>query len=115
MKDFRELLQEKYNDSGLRSFGHIAIGNFRISIQASDIHYSNPRRVLKDVYDYSDFEVALFEKGKWIFPSRDNRFADFSIWADEWLRTCIFPYMPVADVQKLYETVCALADTEGQG
>lgn len=115
MKDFRELLKDEGNITGIRLFKHVAIEDFSLSIQASQHHYCDPRETLNDVYSYNSFEVALFEKDKWVIPSKDERFVNFASGANETSRTSVFANMPVADVQRLYEVVCALVGAEGQG
>lgn len=115
MEDFRKLLKvEKYEDyssMGLKSepfrlFKGIDIGNFTVSIQASSNHYCTPRHTLKNLNEYEDMEIAIFEKDKWIQPHTDLRFKNFNR-LDELLNTyeagdvAVGGYVPINLIQDL--------------
>lgn len=76
MKDFRKLMEIGNETRWHRIHKSIPIGNFRISIQASEHHYCTPRETLP-LEQYETVEIAIFEGGKWIQPHTDERFKTF--------------------------------------
>ena len=79
MKDFRILLHKNcLSATKNRIIERITIGNYELSIQASEIHYCTPRKVLENVFDYEDMEVAIFEEnGRWCNLEEDDFFNDW--------------------------------------
>lgn len=85
-------------------FVPIKIGSYGISIQASERHYSRPKKTLNNSKDYDAFEVALIDYGseRWIRPKRDHEFKSF-----EWSKMFednehpVAPYVSRGDVEKI--------------
>jgi hypothetical protein len=63
-------------DSNIRLYKAIDAGKFSVSIQGSEFHYCDPRKTV-DPHDYTEMEVAIFEKEKWIDPHTDERLQAF--------------------------------------
>ena len=59
---------------GTYRFDPIIIGDYRISIQASSGHYSEPREDLYDAKDYDAFEVAILDKNGIVDPKNIQQF-----------------------------------------
>lgn len=68
---------------GEEFFEPIIMGDFKISIQASQWHYSNPRKNLASSNDYSDFEVSLVYQNEYIDPLNHLKLKHYS-WAKFW-------------------------------
>lgn len=85
-------------------FEHIAIGPFKVSIQASTFSYCNPKITSENSDDYSAFEVAIFKDGKWFHPEADERFSNL-VWASYWS-----PHDDVAGYVPREQIECMLAD-----
>lgn len=73
MNDFREELIEIRNDY-IRIFSQINIGEYSLSIQASDMHYCTPRETFEDIYKYDSMEVAVFKNDEWCDIEQDEEF-----------------------------------------
>jgi hypothetical protein len=114
VNDFRAHLR-RLQSSSLKpwfvpgGFDHLTIGPYELSVQAGQHHYSNPREVVP-VGRYTHWEVALFSGDKWLLAD-DPVFTGLAIAArlEETEDTCIAPYVPTAEVQALWERLCALA------
>jgi hypothetical protein len=66
MADFRTLLKTSSPDEGLyaggiRLFHALEFAPYRISIQASAVHYCTPKALLDDLYAYETWEVGLMD------------------------------------------------------
>jgi len=102
--DFRDLLVR--NEERPWMFNPIKMGRFTLSIQASEYHYSEPRKSGLLPKDYERWEVALFFNGKWV-KLHKWKFYYRGPWAEfhEGLEFGVFAYMPTDVVQKLYERI----------
>lgn len=106
--DFRTLLQRVGGPLKGTHFLRIPAGKYTFSIQASQSHYSEPRKALPDPFGYTCFEVALFnEKDDWV-TSKEPGFGKFSdLWETDG-DCAVLPYVPVEQVQGLMETALSL-------
>lgn len=89
-------------------FHRLELGNFELSVQASRTHYCTPRETLPSAEDYFEFEVGLFENGRWVNPTLDERFNPVIAylrkhWEDG--PTGVGAYVPSEIIQTLYEFV----------
>jgi hypothetical protein len=119
MKDFRDLLTvHMESDHGwTKSEKHrilkaIEIGDYAISIQASYYHYCEPRTTLDNLKHYDTWEVAIFNKERWLNPKSDIEFEGFPDredlhWEDG---NCpVGGYIPTKTVQALYNHLESLS------
>lgn len=102
--DFRDLLVRRNGTSWI--FKHIKVGRFTLSIQASEHHYSKPRKDGLSPKDYTHWEVALFYNDDWV------KFRKWKLYyRGPWMKfhegtdSGVFAYMPTEIVQKLYERI----------
>ncbi|MGE4291478.1 MAG: hypothetical protein AB7E32_04625 [Desulfovibrio sp.] len=120
-EDFRKLLVEEYRspEGWGRSFKEIKIkGVFTFSVQASDNHASIPEAILEDPFDYEAFEVTISQdnapfidtpgKGAWEELSQRPWAAKFGRGYVAGMR--IAEFMPVAEVQHVYEELLEYAE-----
>jgi len=87
-------------------------GKFLFSVIAGEHQYSSPREFLED-REYEEVEVAIFnaETGDWatkeeaspVFPFIGE--GEYSCWEDSGSCTAVFPYIPVADLEKAWEAL----------
>lgn len=76
-------------------------GGYTMSIQASRGHYSHPREVLDDKYDYKSFEVALMNSRGDFINFKDEFGIDF---LEEFFDGgVIYGYAPVESIQKVFD------------
>ena len=116
MQDFRKLLKvkEEYGILGFRQLKRLKVGNYLLSIQASEGHYCVPRKSLKDIFDYMAMEVAIFDnKGNWCNLEHDKFFDD---WKDreEFLDLydgMVGAYTPIKLLQSLYDYIESRCDS----
>lgn len=108
MIDFRTLMiKESY--PSFTSYKTIQAGNYKISIQASSYHYSNPRINSGDLYVYESMEIALFDlNDKWVIPSEDEYILKFDrieelIYCYEDGDCPVGAYVPVKLIQSLFD------------
>ncbi|WP_075810116.1 hypothetical protein [Clostridium perfringens] len=105
MKDFRELLETGYGGyRGFRVLQHLNVGEYKLSIQASDGHYCEPRKLLNNIYDYTHMEVAII-KGDFVHIGFDNFFDNWE-YKEKFLENfdgCVAGYIPIDIIQSLYE------------
>jgi hypothetical protein len=107
----------EFDLKGQRRYKRLIIGKFALSIQASEIHYSRPRKTLDDPTLYERFELALFEgedekTEKWVNPHDDPRFEGLSVlegWEDS--DAGVRGYASVAEIDALIHRLTQL--TEG--
>jgi len=102
--DFRDLLVR--NEERPWMFNPIKMGRFTLSIQASEYHYSEPRKSGLLPKDYERWEVALFYNDDWV-KFRKWKFYYRGPWMQfhEGTDPVVFAYMPTDVVQKLYERI----------
>ena len=86
-QDFRDELLISGRICGGRNFDYLKIGQYELSIQASDCHYCEPRKTLDDIKLYKSWEIALFKNGEWLNIELDEDKELFSKWKyyDEFL------------------------------
>lgn len=120
-EDFRKLLVEAYrSEEGWgRTYKPIEIrGVFSFSVQGSDAHASTPEETLDDPFAYEAFEVTLSQEdapfidtpGKGAWEELEQR-----PWAEKFGRGYIAglriaEYLPVPEVQKVYEDLLDYAE-----
>ncbi|WP_317312298.1 hypothetical protein [Clostridium thermobutyricum] len=81
MKDFRKILVERKNGLDIRMFEGIKIGDYILSIQASDFHYCEPRKTLNDLNLYKAWEIGIFNSNnEWVNISKFKYRRVFSGW-----------------------------------
>ena len=80
MKDFRELLKNRDMKDGMRLLERIKLGDYELSIQASEHHYSYPKETLNNLFDYEDMEIAIFKNDEFINVEKDSFFNE---WKDK--------------------------------
>ncbi|MGU9123139.1 hypothetical protein ACV3YD_15005 [Clostridium perfringens] len=79
MKDFRCLLKrDESNPTCIAMLKRIYIGDYELSIQASEYHYSTPRKNLSNLFDYETMEVAVFKSEVWVNVAKDSFFNEWS-------------------------------------
>jgi hypothetical protein len=91
------------DDSILRGFKHIQIGDLSLSIQASWGHYCTPRRTLNNLDEYSTMEFAIIQD--------DGEFATVSEVLPTFSRldeieeyeNTVYGYVPVDLIEQLYQ------------
>lgn len=108
-KDFRDELLIKGRED--RYFHPIKTRNYLLSIQASDVHYCEPRRILDDIRLYKTWEIAIINnnKNEWVnikYDEVDKEF--FSKWKlyDEFVERydgMVAGYIETETVQSLYD------------
>jgi hypothetical protein len=113
--DFRDQLKVSSSSAdGYRVFKAIELGRFRLSIQASALHYCYPKKTLPDLKRYKSWELVILEDGGDLNPSKDERFTDLfeglgmlpTSWVD------IGQYIPTKTAQALFERCRMLYLTE---
>lgn len=116
MKDFRDLMivgSEMKMDGPFpmhsRMYRHIPVGEFNLSIQASEHHYCNPRCTLP-LNAYSSMEMAIFRDKDWVNPKTDEQFKNFERltelserWEDG--EVAVGGYIPVDLIQALCDYI----------
>lgn len=105
MKDFRELLKNRSVDDGMRLLERIKLGDYELSIQASEHHYSYPKETLNNLFDYEDMEIAIFKNNEFVNIEEDSF---FNRWKDreEFLKSydgMVGVYTPIKIIQSLYD------------
>ncbi|MGV2640177.1 hypothetical protein GNF86_01810 [Clostridium perfringens] len=105
MKDFRELLKNRDMKDGMRLLERIKLGDYELSIQASEHHYSYPKETLNNLFDYEDMEVAIFKNNEFVNIEEDSF---FNGWKDreEFLKSydgMVGAYTPIKIIQSLYD------------
>lgn len=115
MADFRTLLVESSTEEAtdaVRFFEPLEFYPYRISIQASAFHYSSPRIVTRDLYQYDSWEIALLDNmGGWVdvaalgFPWAEEHFTgDAGV-----TEPVVGGFVPTDDVQQIVEDLSRLA------
>lgn len=104
MIDFRELLECKDTSGIFRINEWINLGDYKLSIQASNSHYCTPRENLIDLFEYESMEVAIFKNGDFINLEKDSF---FDKWKDRDLflenyDTQVAGYVPIDVIQSLF-------------
>lgn len=111
MKDFRELLDanciKNFKLFSSRVMKWIEVGNYQLSIQASETHYCDPRKTLLNLKDYKLMEVGIFKNKEWDDLEKDSF---FDKWKDrkEFLENydgMVAGYVPINIIQSLYEYI----------
>lgn len=109
MRDFRELLEEQNKDTYFaRMYKRLNIGNYELSVQASEKHYCIPRKTLSDVFEYENMEVAVLTKsGEWCDIEHDSFFND---WEFRDVFLCEYDgmvagYVPIIIIQSLCDYI----------
>jgi hypothetical protein len=82
-------------------FNPIDLGRMKVSIQASQFHYSSPRQTLPSSDDYKEFEVALFLNGECFHPKMDDVFCQCD-WSNHWSDSDnVAAGVPRADIEQM--------------
>lgn len=106
--DFRTQLQETRREGSRRIFRRISAGAYRLSIQASGEHYSEPQDICP-AEDYDRWEVAVFAAdGAWVTPQTHPEVFTDPTWEQYWVpsdtgETAGGQYVPTEVVQALYD------------
>lgn len=109
------ILKERERCGSARYFEPIRIGNYELSIQASDGHYCSPRETLTQSYNYESVELAIFSvnsKRKYhnLDITKSKVFREFPMYNDlmscsdgNYTKNCfmVFGYVPVNVVLSL--------------
>lgn len=82
-------------------FQFLELGDLRVSIQASEIHYCTPKINSPNFDDYQEFEVALMKNKDFIDP-KQTKHAHKS-WAKYWNGDEVAGYMPKQEVIKMLQ------------
>lgn len=108
-EDLREMAEEQdymsqtYMDGYCRIFEPIQIReDVWLSIQASYGHYCKPRKTLKDLYDYSHWEFALFNKENFIRVSDIIPELKSIGEIETYFDSSVYPYVPTDLVEEVY-------------
>ena len=104
MKDFRELLKNRDMKDDMRLLERIKLGDYELSIQASEHHYSYPKETLNNLFDYEDMEVAIFKNNEFVNIEEDSFFNEWE-YKEEFLKSydgMVGAYMPIEIIQSLY-------------
>lgn len=116
MRDFRELLKSKegivtiqlpFSVIKKRIFDKIKLGEYELSIQASEYHYCTPRETLENIYDYDAMEVAIFKNNDFHDISEDRFFYDWAHY-EEFLERydgMVASYLSINIIQSLFEFI----------
>jgi hypothetical protein len=106
--DFRTRLEEVRREGQRRIFRRVPAGPYRLSIQASGEHHSQPRQIVP-IEDYDRWEVVVFTAGgAWVIPrTHPEVFAD-PAWSQYWVPsdtgdTASGQYVPTEVVQSFYD------------
>lgn len=93
---------------GLRMFDHIVLGHFKMSIQASQYHYSIPQAELEDYDEYEAVEIAIFYDDEWVQPRNNEIIQQFDRYEElidyyQEISVPVGEYVPVDLVEDLYQ------------
>lgn len=108
MKTFRQRLRRITGEEFVFYCERLRAGNFSVSIQCSRYHYSVPRDNIRDPKEYTEYEVAIFDKkGHWWHPEKNKKIKN-----TEWAKlfetgghTSVAGYVPGRLVQKILNTL----------
>lgn len=91
-------------------FQHFEIGEFTVSVQASENHYCAPRFTFSSSDNYDSFEVAVWTRNTtWFRPMSDPRFAS-AAWARYWdTDGDVAMYVPRKEVEAMLEDLRSIA------
>ena len=111
-KQSREKMRTMGMPANHRMFKWIEAGDYRMSIQASEYHYCEPRLTLEDLSNYEEMELALFKNGEWVQPREDEKIKSFPRYAEleeryEKGNVAVAGYVPVDLLQDLYDYLSA--------
>ena len=86
--DFQKQLElnNDFDEHDIQMFEKLKIGDYELSIQGSEGHYSQPRQNLEPRL-YDKMEISIFKNENWIYPI--DEFDDFK---------------RIEELDKLYET-----------
>lgn len=98
--------------SHYRVWRSVQAGNYSVSIQASESHYSVPRATLPSPFDYVEFEVyTTIDRDvadRWIIPNESR--LEFRIeYGSDYV---LFPYLPADLVQEWIDYLCSVGTHE---
>lgn len=105
---FRTQLQEARRRGSRHIFHRIPAGPYRLSIQASGEHYSDPQDI-SPAEDYDRWEVAVFAAdGAWVTPRTHPEVFTGPLWEQYWVpsdmgETASGQYVPTEVVQTFYD------------
>jgi hypothetical protein len=99
-------------ETGYRHYIPLACGRYCVSIQASKFHYCTPPKLLENLYDYSEMEVAVLMPNDFDDDSEIvNIVMDpfFDDWQSETFHECfdgcVAAYVPVETIQDFVDYV----------
>jgi hypothetical protein len=105
--------REKMKSMGLlannRQYKWVEAGEHKLSIQASEYHYCEPRETLEDLSRYTAMEIAIFKGGEWVQPRNDEKIKQFPRYEElidryeEGGTTSVGGWIPIDLIQDLYE------------
>jgi len=111
-KDFRDLLVERVEAVGpsLKAMGYrqlvafeLGRSGYKLSVQASGMHYCEPRELL-DLRKYSAMEIALLDpSGKLCPPLLSLPEEIRALWESS--RSPVAGYVPVETIQKIVDLI----------
>jgi len=84
----------------------VIVGKYVLSIQASDLHYSIPRKKLDNLNDYSKFELAIINEKGFLNIGKSSVFRKFPKYAELKMyrsgKDYIFAFVPIELINELY-------------
>ena len=110
MELIRELKKQKNANSisEFRKLDAVKAGKYKMSVQGSEGHYCSPRKTLNPM-DYSEMELALFNKKGWLHITKSNVMKSFPRYRELLERSDgvnsnypVFGYVPVDLLNDLY-------------
>lgn len=106
--DFRTELEEIDRDGSRRTFRPLPADRYRLSIQASGGHHSEPKRIIP-VEDYDRWEVTVYAADRsWVTPRTHPQLFQGRPWSRYWIEdtpgdATIGQYVPTEVVQTFYD------------
>ena len=76
-------------------------GNWAVSVQGSEMNYSQPLESLACLQRYTSVEVALFYKGRWVCPSVVGLDPEYGTALGYGRSNAVAGYVPLAQVKDL--------------
>lgn len=92
----------KRSSENQRHFDRITVGKFKVSIQASEYHYCEPRKSGLKPEEYTKFEMAIFdENDTWVVPPRDLKEMPHSEMFEDLESSSVAGYLESEKIQEI--------------
>lgn len=113
MQDFRDVLSKKIKVNPILREG-IVIGDYVLSIQASNFHKCEPAKSNLDLYDYKEMELCIYKNHKAVNVLEDKFFNNWKDKKelDEHYDLDFYIYVPINLIQSLYEYILSSYEIE---